>query len=231
MRSMHSQTPVREEAYRLRMSYEQFLQWADEDIHAEWVDGEVIVFMPPKSRHQEIVGFLYNLLSLYVELFHIGKVFNAPFEMRLSPSGPSREPDILFIATENLHRLTEERVEGAADLVIEAVSQDSLRRDRHQKFAEYQSFGVREYWLVDSQTPEGSVEAFALNEQGVYEPIPLEEGVIRSRVIPGFWLKVEWLGKETMPNPLTAFAQIAGMPQETLDALRSPAGRKRTQEG
>lgn len=231
MQSVHSQTPVREEAYRLRMSYEQFLQWAEEDAHAEWVDGEVIVFMPPKSRHQELVGFLYNLLSLYAELFRIGKVFNAPFEMRLSPSGPSREPDILFIATENLHRLTEERVEGAADLVVEVVSQDSLRRDRHQKFAEYQSFGVREYWLVDSQTSEGSVEAFVLNEQGVYEPIPIEEGVIRSRVIPGFWLKVEWQGKETMPDPLTAFAQIVDLPQEALEALRSLTGRKRTQEG
>ncbi|MGQ9879390.1 MAG: Uma2 family endonuclease [Armatimonadota bacterium] len=231
MQSVHSQTPVREEAYRLRMSYEQFLQWAEEDAHAEWVDGEVIVFMPPKDRHQKIVQFLIALLSNYVDTFGLGEIRPAPFEMRLSPSGPSREPDILFIATENLHRLTEERVEGAADVVIEVVSQDSLRLDRHQKFAEYQSFGVREYWLVDSQTSEGNVEAFALNEQGVYEPIPLEEGVIRSRVIPGFWLKVEWLGKETMPKPLTAFAQIVGLPQKTLDALRCPAERKRTREG
>ena len=40
---------------RLRMSYEEFLQWADEDVHAEWVDGEVIVHMPPMAL-AEIVG-------------------------------------------------------------------------------------------------------------------------------------------------------------------------------
>ncbi|NSW79696.1 MAG: Uma2 family endonuclease [Chthonomonadetes bacterium] len=228
MQSVHSQTPLREEAYRLRMSYEQFLQWADEDVHAEWVDGEVIVFMPPKDRHQDIVTFLVTLLRNFADSFGIGVVRVAPFEMRLSPSGPSREPDILFISAENLHRLTEERVEGPADLVIEVVSQDSVRRDRQQKFAEYQSFGVREYWLVDSQTPEGKAEAFTLNEQGVYEPIPVQEGVIHSRVIPGFWLRVEWLGTDTMPDAFTAFAQMVGLPMEVLEALRS---RRSTQEG
>lgn len=194
MQSVHSQTPLREEAYRLRMSYEQFLQWANEDVHAEWVDGEVIVFMSPNSRHQDLVGFL----------------------------------TALFISSENLHRLTEERVEGAADLVIEVVSQDSVRRDRQQKFAEYQSSGVREYWLVDSQTPEGKAEAFTLNEQGVYEAIPVEEDAIHSRVILGFWLRVEWLGADTMPVPFTTFAQIVGLPMEVLEALQS---RRRVQEG
>lgn len=193
MLSVHSQTPLREEAYRLRMSYEQFLQWANEDVHAEWVDGEVIVFMPPNSRHQGLVGFLTTL----------------------------------FISSENLHRLTEERAEGAADLVIEVVSQDSVRRDHQQKFAEYQSSGVREYWLVDSQTPEGKAEAFTLNEQGVSEAIPVQAGAIHSRVIPGFWLRVEWLGADTMPAPFTAFAQMVGLPMEVLEALRS---RRRVQE-
>ena len=28
---------------RLKMSYEEFLQWADKDTLAEWVDGEVII--------------------------------------------------------------------------------------------------------------------------------------------------------------------------------------------
>jgi hypothetical protein len=39
---------------RLRMSYEEFLAWADEDVHAEWVDGEVIVQMPPQVPHQRM---------------------------------------------------------------------------------------------------------------------------------------------------------------------------------
>ena len=44
---------------RLKMSYEEFLQWADEDTRAEWVDGEVIIPMPPKEIHQITLGYLY----------------------------------------------------------------------------------------------------------------------------------------------------------------------------
>ncbi len=43
---------------RLRMSYEEYLAWADEDIHAEWVNGEVIVHKPPKIQQQRVVRFL-----------------------------------------------------------------------------------------------------------------------------------------------------------------------------
>ena len=43
--------------HRLRMGYEEYLDWSDEDTHAEWVDGEVIVFMPVTLAHQLLVGF------------------------------------------------------------------------------------------------------------------------------------------------------------------------------
>jgi Uma2 family endonuclease len=66
----------------LLMSYEEFLAWAGEDVHAEWVNGEVIVQMPPKEIHQNLIGFLHVLLRLFVQLFNLGKVYNAPFEMR-----------------------------------------------------------------------------------------------------------------------------------------------------
>jgi len=41
-----SQAPPQAEP-PLRMGYEEFLAWAGEDIHAEWVNGEVIVQMLP----------------------------------------------------------------------------------------------------------------------------------------------------------------------------------------
>jgi Uma2 family endonuclease len=47
---------------RLRMSYEEYLAWADEDIHAEWVNGEIIVHMPPNIQHQRVVRFLLQLI-------------------------------------------------------------------------------------------------------------------------------------------------------------------------
>ena len=40
-----------------KMAYEEFLDWADEDTHAEWVDGEVVFMSPVSDAHQEISGF------------------------------------------------------------------------------------------------------------------------------------------------------------------------------
>ncbi|HEX2173444.1 MAG TPA: hypothetical protein VHL09_13490, partial [Dehalococcoidia bacterium] len=37
------------------ITFEKFLAWCDEDIRAEWVDGEIIVMTSPASdRHQDI---------------------------------------------------------------------------------------------------------------------------------------------------------------------------------
>ncbi|MCS6859512.1 MAG: Uma2 family endonuclease [Abditibacteriales bacterium] len=220
-RAVMASPPQPEEAYRLRMSYEEFLAYVDEDVHAEWVEGEVIVFMPPKTRHQLITGFLYQLLKLFADFFQRGRVLSAPFEMKLTPNGPSREPDILLVAEEHRHRLTEERLEGAADLVVEVVSDDSVTRDRVQKFIEYQSAGVREYWLIDSRPGQEQADFYVLDEQGKFRAVPVgEDGIYRSTVLPGFWLRVAGLWAEELPDPLLTFAEIVG-PSKVMDALRT----------
>mgnify|MGYP001599449609 CR=1 FL=1 len=101
----------------LRMTYEEFLAWAGEDTQAEWVNGEVIVPMPPKDRHQDVAGFLHLLLRAFVDWLHLGKVRSAPFEMKPAPGTQSREPDIVFVARANLARLTPERLAGPAELL------------------------------------------------------------------------------------------------------------------
>ena len=93
----------------LRMTYEEFLAWADEDTLAEWVDGEVVMTTPASDRHQDLVGFLESLLRLYVEEHELGVVRIAPFQVKLEQG---REPDLIFIAREHLAQLKENRVEG-----------------------------------------------------------------------------------------------------------------------
>ncbi|HDN67528.1 MAG TPA: Uma2 family endonuclease [Firmicutes bacterium] len=202
---------ITEEQPRLRMSYEEFLAWADEDVHAEWVDGEVIVQMPPKTVHQAVAFFIAKILGLFADFLNLGYVFTAPFEMRLSPDGPSREPDVLFVSREHLDRLTEDRLEGPADLVVEVVSDESVVRDRVDKFYEYQDFGVREYWLIDPRPDKQRADFWVLDEQGRYQPVPIDsEGLYRSTVVPGFWLKVDWLWQDPLPDPWDVLVQVIG---------------------
>lgn len=193
---------------RLRMTYEEFLRWRDEDTHAEWVDGEVILFVPPKNRHQAIVSFLDSLLRIFLDLTGMGEVRPAPFEVYLPARPASREPDIVVVLGENLPHLSEDRFTGAPDLLVEVVSADSVRRDQVEKFLEYEREGVREYWLIDSRPAHYGVEAFSL-EETTYVPIEVnEEGWLESKVLPGFRLKPAWFVEESLPNSLTALNEM-----------------------
>src|SRR5215212_6602656 len=105
----------------LRVTYEEYLAWDCTCTLAEWVAGEVIFHMPPKEYHQRIVVFLTTLLHNFVQLYRLGRVIVAPFTMRALPNGNAREPDVFFLATQHLDRLTAEPLNGPADLVIEVI--------------------------------------------------------------------------------------------------------------
>ena len=193
---------------RLTMSYEEFLEWSDEDTHAEWVKGEAIVFMPPKSEHQLVVKFLLHLMEQFVKLFGLGEVLMAPFEVKLEIVSSSREPDILFIAKENLHRLSSERLTGPPDLIVEIVSRSSVRRDRKDKFEEYAVAGVPEYWIIDSRPGKQRADFYELDENGRYQLYATEDDeIVSSKVLSGFWLRPSWLWQADTLNPLTCLME------------------------
>jgi Uma2 family endonuclease len=183
----------------LRMTYEEFLEWADEDTNAEWVDGEVIWMSPLSREHQELGGFLLALMREFVEAYELGALFYERFQMKTAPHLPGREPDILFVAKANLGRLRQTYLDGPADLVVEIVSPDSRERDRGEKFREYEQGGVREYWIIDLTLKEA--EFYQLGEDAAYHRMPIsDDGHFRSEVLPGLWLRVDWLWQDPLPR-------------------------------
>ncbi len=48
---------------RLKMSYKEYLEFAGESQIVEWVNGEVISYMPPTDKHQKLVLFLSTVLN------------------------------------------------------------------------------------------------------------------------------------------------------------------------
>lgn len=38
-----------------KITYEEFLEWINEERHAEWVDGEIIEMSPVSNQHQDVV--------------------------------------------------------------------------------------------------------------------------------------------------------------------------------
>jgi Uma2 family endonuclease len=192
------------------MSFAEFLAWEHEGGLVEWVEGKVIIHDMPKEYHQRMAGFLDQLLGLFVRVFHLGIVYIAPYPMRMKAGGSGREPDVLFVAAEHTHRITEDYLDGPADLVVEIISDDSVTRDRSRKFHEYQAGGVREYWVIDPRPGRQQADFYVLDEQGRYRPIlPTPDGIYHSSVVAGFWLRLAWLWEET-PDPLAALAEVVG---------------------
>ena len=202
----------KEEVYqRIRMSYEEYLDWVDEDTRAEWSEGETIVHMPPKDRHQLIVEFVERLLALFVDLYDLGRVRIAPFEVKLWSDGPSREPDVFFVPQNNISAISDERMAGPPDLIVEVISPGSVQLDRNKKFREYEKAGVLEYWTIDSRPEHLRADFYRLDESGRYELFATEDDeVVHSATIEGFWLRPVWLWQEPSLNPLFAVAEIVG---------------------
>ena len=189
------------------MSYAEFLEWCDEDTLAEWVDGEVIMAYPASAAHQILVGFLLRVLAIYAEQRELGQVIAAPFQMKTGPELPGREPDLLFIARENLDRLEGVYLDGPADLAIEVVSPASRLRDRGEKLAEYEMGGVREYWVIDPE--EQRADFYVLAADGRYERRRTsEDGIYPSEVITGFRLRESWLWQQPLPKALSALREL-----------------------
>jgi len=208
-------TPTADD-YRLRMSYEEYLDWMDEGTRAEWVDGEVVVFMPITRVHQMLVSFLDRLLGTFSELFGLGDVLLGPAQMRLVVQRSAREPDVFFLAAAHRDRRTRLGIEGPADLVIEIVSDDSVRRDQVDKRDEYAAAGVPEYWWLDSRPGHQSARFYRRAEDGRFVEVGLDEaGRFHSAALPSFWLDPSWLWQDPLPNPLALLGMIAP------DALRT----------
>lgn len=180
------------------ISFEEFLAWADEETHAEWVDGEVLIVSPASADHQWLRDFLLILMRLFVEDRQLGTVLSAPFLMRLPTRPRGREPDLLFVAAEHLDRLRETYLDGAADLVVEIVSPESDQRDRGEKFFEYEAAAISEYWLIDALRQDAMF--YVLGEDGRYHRTPPDvDGFFHSTVLPGFRLQVAWLWQRPLP--------------------------------
>lgn len=188
------------EPQRLRMTYEEFQDWYTEGRRGEWVDGEVIPFVAPKTVHQQLAWFLGSLIGIFGQSRNLGVLLPQP-EMRLLDGGSYREPDLAFVSSANAARITADGIDGPADLVIEIVSEDSVRRDRKEKFDEYEAAGVREYWVIDPRPLRQTVYAYVLGDEGFFNPIGTNaSGEISSVVLPCFWIDPTWLWQNPTPN-------------------------------
>ncbi len=79
-----------------------------------------------------------------------GRVFIALFDVVFS-FHDIVEPDVIFVAPDQLDILTDKNIQGTPAMVVEILSPSTRKRDRQIKRTLYDRTGVREYWLVDPE--------------------------------------------------------------------------------
>jgi Uma2 family endonuclease len=172
-----------------RWTYKDYVALPDDGHRYEIVDGLLYMAPSPNEWHQTTAGRLFRYLSAYIEDSGLGRVYIAPFDVELDPKTVV-QPDVIVVLNPNRDRITESRIIGAPDLVVEVSSPGSVGYDREKKQSAYARAGVLEYWIADpwSRTVEVlTLEAGAYRSLGVYEG----KAVLPSQVVPDFLVHVE----------------------------------------
>ena len=188
------------------LTFEEFVRLFSEDDDVELVDGMVVQRVAAKDIHEDLFRWLFVLLTDYAEIKELGIVRGSRTAVKITEHR-GRLPDIVFVRKENVHIVQEDGIFGTPDLVVEIWSPGDRLSDMLAKEADYKSIGVPEIWLVDLQRKQ--VRVLKKGKEG-YEEKVMRKGVLRSEVVEGFWINVEWLFKRPLPNVIDALQKILG---------------------
>lgn len=131
-----------------RLTYADFLQFPDDGLRHELIDGVHYVTASPVTRHQRILRRLAVAIENWLADHPAGEMFFAPVDVVLSDFDVV-VPDLIYISAERAAGLKPQGMFAAPDLVVEILSPSTRRRDQWLKRKLYERSGVGEYWLID----------------------------------------------------------------------------------
>ena len=178
-------------------------EWADlpEDESGELVDGRLVEEEVPDVVHEIVVTWLVWTFRSWLTR-RGGFVIGSEAKFAVAPRR-GRKPDVSVYLPGGAVPEAHGAVHTPPDLAVEIVSPTprDARRDRIEKVADYATFGIRFYWIVDPV--ERTVEMLELGADGRYVRA-LGAGGGRLEAIPGcdelvldldaLWTEIDRLG-------------------------------------
>jgi Uma2 family endonuclease len=166
------------------------------DINFEWNNGQLeVVPMADYAKYMMYLWFL-DILRDFLQVHPIARIIGLEvgFRLALPTKTTIRKPDLGVVLNSNPVPLGDHdrSYRGVFDLCIESLSDSSqteIDRDTIIKRDEYAGAGVQEYYILDERGIE--TQFYQLTRRGLYQPMPRTNGVIRSRVLPGFQFRVQ----------------------------------------
>jgi Uma2 family endonuclease len=145
------------------------------------VNDKLVMSPAPKISHQSVLGKIYFEISKFLEIDKRGLAFIAPFDVYFDKEN-ILQPDLAFVANQNLHLLEDKGLVGVPDIVVEILSPSTAHIDLGDKREIYEQHGVKEYFIVDpnnkkvisyyltnnifaeAETKEGNFYSYILNQ-------------------------------------------------------------------
>lgn len=186
------------------LTFDEFVEIFNEHDEVELIDGTVVKRMAAQLEHEDLFGWLHTLLWNYVEVTGQGVVLGSRTAVQIH-TYRGRLPDLLFVRWVRKFIVKQKGIYGAPDLVVEIISPKDRPSEIISLEADYRNIGVREIWFVD--LPKKQVRVLMKKRKGYVEEI-LREGVLKSEVIKGFWVQVEWLFASKRPKVLDVLRQF-----------------------
>ena len=132
---------------------EDYLALPDEQ-RVELIDGVIYDMSSPSAPHQLIGGEVYTLIKDFIKRKK-GKCipFMAPMDVQIDCDNRTIvQPDVMIICDRD--KINRNRIFGAPDFVMEALSPSTKNKDFFVKGKKYFEAGVKEYWMVDPMKKE-----------------------------------------------------------------------------
>lgn len=178
---------------------QEFREWVEEDVKAEFINGQIVVHSPVKRRHRIASELLFQLINIFVRLKKLGEAGHEKAMVSLTRN--DFEPGIAFWSKEKSAQFDDETMfHPAPDFVVEILSKKTAKNDRNIKFEDYARHGVREYWIIDPNKQ--VVEQYGLLTEMDSSYLPYGKFVpgqdITSLAIPGFTIPVKAIFDEAV---------------------------------
>ena len=157
----------------------------------ELINGEFCQMPPATPEHQLLIDFLVGMINSFARSIQPmpGLAFTTIGLALSDLYAPT--PDIVYLRFENLNLIRGGMVEGAPDLVVEALSSDR-GRDLVMKRAVYAEAGIPEYWILDPMNDTITVLRLS-GSQYVEEAVLGSDDTLTTTTIPGFELPLSEL--------------------------------------
>jgi Uma2 family endonuclease len=149
------------------------------------INYDLIMSPSPIPLHQVISHRIELAIGIFLmNEKNKGFFVSAPMDVRFD-NGNIFQPDILYINKERVSEIvTDTRIEGAPDIIIEILSSSTAIYDLRQKKDTYEKYGVKEYIVIDPVSR--NADLYAL-KHGVYylDQKANETEELASLILPG----------------------------------------------